>query len=220
MHNRTVNFSALLMLTRLRPATTNRFKFRARRACEPQVRVTWYSGTANSQSQAMHGRLYFQFYGCMSFDAQLQLIVDAAHCMRLYTAVRTHAVYRTGSWYSLMRIARYTGLNTDSAALWAGHYILPLWFLMAAQQSNCGFRATVYKTVSPICYRWVVLSVCLSCLSVPLVYCGQTVGRMKMKLSTQVGLSPRHIVLEGDPAPFPKQAQPPIFSPYLLRPNG
>ena len=41
-----------------------------------------------------------------------------------------------------------------------------------------------------------------------------------MKLGMQVGLSPGHIVLDGDPAPPPKGAQPPIFGPYLLRPNG
>jgi len=51
------------------------------------------------------------------------------------------------------------------------------------------------------------LSVCLSvspvlsCLSVTLVYCGQTVGWIKMKLGVQVGLGPGHIVLDGDPAP-------------------
>jgi len=36
-----------------------------------------------------------------------------------------------------------------------------------------------------LCYRSVVLSVCLS---VTLVYCGQTVGRIKTKLGMQVGL--------------------------------
>jgi len=36
---------------------------------------------------------------------------------------------------------------------------------------------------------------------VTLVYCGQTVGWIKMKLGTQVGLSPGHIVLDGDPVP-------------------
>jgi len=41
------------------------------------------------------------------------------------------------------------------------------------------------------------------------MYCGQTVGRIKMKLGTEVGLSPGHIVLDGDPAPPPKGAQPP-----------
>ena len=42
------------------------------------------------------------------------------------------------------------------------------------------------------------LTVCLSvlsvCLSVTLVYCGQTVGWIKMKLGMQVGLGPGHIV--------------------------
>ena len=64
-----------------------------------------------------------------------------------------------------------------------------------------------------------VLSVCLSvCLSVTLVYCGQTVGRIKMKLGMQVGLGPGHIVLGGDPAPPPLKGHsvPPIFGPYLL----
>ena len=55
----------------------------------------------------------------------------------------------------------------------------------------------------------------LSCLSVAFVYCGQTAGRIKMKLGMQVGLSSGHIVLDGEPAP-----PPPIFGPYLLRPNG
>jgi len=38
---------------------------------------------------------------------------------------------------------------------------------------------------------------CLFCLSVTLVYCGQTVGWMKMKLGMQVGLGPGHILLDG-----------------------
>jgi len=42
-----------------------------------------------------------------------------------------------------------------------------------------------------------------------------------MKLGKQVGLDPGHIVLDGDPAPPAKGAQPPpIFGPYPLRPNG
>jgi len=60
---------------------------------------------------------------------------------------------------------------------------------------------------------------CPVCLSVTLVYCGQTVGRIKMKLGTQVGLGSDHIVLDGDPAPLTKGAQP-HFSLYLLWPNG
>jgi len=36
-----------------------------------------------------------------------------------------------------------------------------------------------------------------------LVYCGQTVGWIKMKLGVEVGLGLGHIVLDGAPAPPP-----------------
>jgi len=49
----------------------------------------------------------------------------------------------------------------------------------------------------------------LSSLSVTFVYCGQTVGRITVNLSMRVGLSPRHIVLDGDSAPQ-KGAQSPM----------
>jgi len=83
------------------------------------------------------------------------------------------------------------------------------------------FWATVCKTVRPMLSdRCHVLSVlCLSC-PVTLVYCGQPIGRIKMKLGMQVVLGPDHIVLDGDPAPLPKGAQLlPIFGPYLLSQN-
>jgi len=49
------------------------------------------------------------------------------------------------------------------------------------------------------------------------VYCGQTVGWIKMKLGTQVGLGPGHIMLDGDPAPSPKKGtQPPNFRPMSV----
>jgi len=54
-----------------------------------------------------------------------------------------------------------------------------------------------------LCYQ---TDVCLSiCLSVTLVYCDQTHGWIKMKPSMQVGLSPSHIVLDGDPLPPPQK---------------
>jgi len=56
--------------------------------------------------------------------------------------------------------------------------------------------------------------VCLSVLSVSLVYCGQTVGRIKMKLGVQISLGPGHIVLNGDPAP-PKKENSPQFSAHV-----
>ena len=59
------------------------------------------------------------------------------------------------------------------------------------------------------------LSVCLSCLSVTLVYCGQTVEWIKMKLGMQVGLDPGHIVLDGDPAPLLQRGTAPQFSAHI-----
>jgi len=38
-----------------------------------------------------------------------------------------------------------------------------------------------------------------------------TAGWIKMPFGTEVSLSPAHIVLDGDPAPSPKGAQPPNF---------
>ena len=84
------------------------------------------------------------------------------------------------------------------------------------------FWVTVCKTVRPVpCGPFsVCLSVC-PVLHVMLVYCGQTVGRIKVKFGTQVGLGPGHIMLDRDPAPPPqKGAEPPIFGPYLLWPKG
>jgi len=90
-----------------------------------------------------------------------------------------------------------------------------------------------------LCYRTVVLSVLskdlvifiyglyfygpvLSVyLCVTLLYCGQTVGRIKMKFGMQVGLGPGHIVLHRYPVPPSlKGHSPAIFGPYLLWPNG
>ena len=68
------------------------------------------------------------------------------------------------------------------------------------------------------------LSVC-PVLSVTLVYGGQKVGWINMKLGMQVGLGPGHNVLDGEfwrpSSPSPKRGRNPlIFRPYLLWPNG
>jgi len=58
---------------------------------------------------------------------------------------------------------------------------------------------------------------CLSCLvlSLTLVYCGQTVRWIKMKLGMQVGLGPGHIVSDGElPPPSPK-GHSPQFSAHI-----
>jgi len=79
------------------------------------------------------------------------------------------------------------------------------------------FLATVCETVRPMLYDR-----CPVCLSVTLVCCGQTVGRIKMKLGKEVGVGPGQIVLDGDPVPPPRKVaqQSPLFGPRLLWPNG
>jgi len=42
------------------------------------------------------------------------------------------------------------------------------------------------------------------------VHCGQTAGWIKMALGRRVGLSPRHIVLDGDSAPLTKKGAKPF----------
>ena len=61
-----------------------------------------------------------------------------------------------------------------------------------------------------------VLSVCVSVLSVTLVYCGQTVGWIKMTLGMQVGLGPGHIVLGGNQVPLPERGTSPNFRPISV----
>jgi len=65
--------------------------------------------------------------------------------------------------------------------------------------------------------------VCLSvCMYVPFVYCGQTVGWIKIPLGTEVGLRPDDIVLDGDPAlPTERGTAAPTFrSMSIVWPNG
>ena len=50
-----------------------------------------------------------------------------------------------------------------------------------------------------------------------LVYCGQTVEWIKMKLGMQVDLGPSHIVLDGDPASLPPKGHSPThFQPMSI----
>ena len=81
-------------------------------------------------------------------------------------------------------------------------------------ETESSIWATICKTVrAMLSYR------CLSCpvLSVTLVYCGQKVEWIKMKLGMQVGLGPGHTVLNGDPTPPSlKGHSPPTFGLYLL----
>ena len=86
-----------------------------------------------------------------------------------------------------------------------------------------GFWTTVCKTVRPmLSVRCLSVLSSLSVLSVTLVYCGQTVGWIKMKLGMPVGIDAGHIVLDGDPDPSPPKGHrsSSLIGPYMLWPNG
>jgi len=113
---------------------------------------------------------------------------------------------RRGDWIVAFRRVCSVLYPHFVGCLWRVHYVKNI------------FWVTVCKTVRPMLSHH--LSVC-PFLSVTLMYCGQAVGLIEMKLGVQVGLSPGHIVLDGDPAPLPQsRVKPPIFGPYLLWPNG
>jgi len=57
-------------------------------------------------------------------------------------------------------------------------------------------------------------------MSVTLVYCGQTVGWIKLSLGTEVGLGPGGIVVDGHPTPPYGKEQRPHFSAYTLLWHG
>ena len=58
----------------------------------------------------------------------------------------------------------------------------------------------------------------LSVPSVTLVYCGQTVGWIRMPIGVEVDLCPDHILLDGDPAPPAKKGaqQSPVVRPMSI----
>jgi len=119
------------------------------------------------------------------------------------------------------------------------HYKISCWRVLV---SICHLQSV--KRFALCCRTVVCLSVCLSCLSVTLVttqrlclvlstnlalykslsvlycivfvYCGQTVGWIKMSFNTEVGLGPGHIVLDGDPASHGKGHSNPTFQPMSI----
>jgi len=71
----------------------------------------------------------------------------------------------------------------------------------------------------PHCVRWRLSSPQKGhCSPPPIsahVYCGQTVGWIKIKLGTKAGLGPGHIVRWGPSSPPPKEHGPPKFSAHV-----
>jgi len=79
--------------------------------------------------------------------------------------------------------------------------------------NNSAFLREPFVKWFALCYRTVV------CLSVTLVYCGQMVRWIKMKLGMEVGLCPSYTASDGTQLPH-RGTDPPIFGPCLLWPNG
>jgi len=105
-----------------------------------------------------------------------------------------------------------------NCALWTAEYFYVCGHNLVSCVRNFSvhFWVTVCKMVRPM-----LSDRCLSCLSVMLVYCGQTIEWIKMELRMEVGLRPGHIVLDGDPAPPKKGCKAaPTFWCRLFWPNG
>jgi len=80
--------------------------------------------------------------------------------------------------------------------------------------------ATVCKTVRPTLWdRCPVMSVCLSVLSVTLVYCGQTVGWIKMKLPHGRARPRPHCVRWGPCSSTERGTAAPVFRPMPIVAN-
>jgi len=147
-----------------------------------------------------------------------------------------------------LRLPSISCFAVSSAVVAAGVCLLTYRTADDWARSSCGNRATRYCRTSnspcnqvrdicivissifgrPFVKRFAhmlsdrCLSVCMSvCLSVTLVYCGQRVVCIKMKLRTEVGFDPVHIVLDGDPTPGPSRGNSHhTFGPCLLWLNG
>jgi len=80
---------------------------------------------------------------------------------------------------------------------------------------SVNFWTTVCKTVHPMLSEHCPVLSCLSVCDVGVLWPNSWM--IKMKLGMQVGVSPGHILLDGDPAPPPLKAHsPPNFPPICV----
>jgi len=120
----------------------------------------------------------------------------------------SHQLKSYVAYKSRLKLAARAVLSADAGLLvtfmTGRHYLIYFW-------------ATVCKTVRPMLWDR-----CLSvCLSVTLVHCGQRVEWIKMPLCTEIGLGPRDIVLDKDPAPPTERGTAvPTFRPMSIVAKG
>jgi len=110
-------------------------------------------------------------------------------------------------WKILFAPARYISLSLNLALTFAYR---PTKYMQSREAS---FFGRPFVKWFALCY-WTI--VCPVCLSVTLVYWGQTVRWIKMKLGMEVGLGPGNIVSDGDPTHLTRGSAPPLFGPCLL----
>ena len=111
---------------------------------------------------------------------------------------------------------------------WGGHSPTNFWPMSIVAKRLDGSRCHLVRRLTlpqPHCVRWGPSSLSHKRGRSPQfsahICFGQMAGWIKMPLGREVGLGPRDIVLDGDPAPPPqKGAEPPVFGPCLLWPNG
>ena len=111
-------------------------------------------------------------------------------------------------------IWQWTGLHYRSSSCWYDHLLNICYAFMLV----IVFNGRPFVRFA-LCYRSVVLSVCLSVCDVGVLWPN---GWTDQDETWRAG-RPRpwpHFVRWGPSSPSPKGAQPPILGPYLLRPNG
>jgi len=130
-----------------------------------------------------------------------------------YASLCCFFVYNYNTWRMLLNL--FLG--------WWNSWLTGVYFWNVDYDNVCLVFGRPFVRRFALCYRTVVYPVlsCPVCLSMTLMYCGQMVGWIKMPLCTDVGHSAGDIVLDGHPAPPPKQghSSPLTFGPCLLWPT-
>jgi len=160
--------------------------------------------------------------------------------MAIYTALQSHlrwvVIFHMTSLVGMYNVPRgvlpkwhlllqsYDPVAITLGCQLASFYHLHLLFYLLRYHFKCPFSPVrkvfgrPFVKLFALCHQTVVClsgPVCPVCLSVTLVYCGQTVGWIRMKLGMQVGLGRGHMVLDRDPAPPPKKGVEPHFSAHV-----
>ena len=127
-------------------------------------------------------------------------------------------------WPTVQLQDKGVNLNVGNTVWYSLTAQLPLlhWQLALLQMDTMNRNISIQSFGRPfvkrfaLCYGAVVCPV-LSCLSVTLVYCDQTVGWIKMKLSMEVGSRPwSHCVRRGPIYPTHKRGTAPNFQPMSI----